>query len=251
MSNYIYYKGELYHYGVLGMKWGRRRKSKNYDYTPTSLRARIARKQNEDVDEGFDEWAEKREKRDAAISKGRKANSAKIAYESDKSNPELRDAYKSANKDYKKALRKNTSYYKGVVRQEVDRDVARKYLSKAKTTKKRLDADPENKELRKQYNEFRSKHDIYRAKGRKAADVGSRRSQFKAGIKRGITIGVKTAAAAGAIAAGTYAVNKYLQKHNVTVNGKRMSLSSATTRSVVDLAKRGRDLIKNITGFMW
>ena len=165
------------HYGVPGMRWGHRKKS----YSSTGVRSAMARRSNAKVDKSFNDWKENSTKRDNAISLGKKRNENKMAYESNKSDKSLKKAYKQSNKEYKKALSKNTTYRKGVVRQEVGRDSSRKYLSAAKKVKKQLDKDPGNKELQKQYNKLMSKHDVERAKARKAVDVATKDS-IKAGL---------------------------------------------------------------------
>lgn len=236
---------ELQHFGVKGMKWGVRKKRN--DYKSTGIRSSIARRSNEKVDKGFDDWKENAAKRDNAISLGKKASAAKLAYEKDKGNKDLKNAYKSANKDYKKALGENTTYRKGVVRQEVGRDLSRKYLSEAKRVKKQLDANPSDKQLRKKYNDLMSKHDIERANARRATEVSSKRSQKKASIKRAMTMTVKSAAATATVAAGAYAVNRYLNKHEVTLNGKRINISSKNLGDLANVVKKGKEFI----GFLY
>ena len=60
---------ELYHYGVLGMKWGKRKSS----YSSTGLRSAMARRSNEKVDAGFKKWKENSIKRADAIELGKKS----------------------------------------------------------------------------------------------------------------------------------------------------------------------------------
>lgn len=229
-----YYNDELYHYGVLGMKWGRRKNN----YSSTGVRSAAARIQNAKVDKSFKEWQENAKKRDNAIELGKKATDAKRAYESNKSDKGLKSTYKQANKDYKKAFRSNTTYRKGAIKQEVGQYASRKYLSDAKKVKKQLDQDPSNRDLQKQYNRLMSKHDVERANARRAAEVGANRSRKKASFKRGMTIGVKAAATTAVVAAGTIAVNVALKKHNVTLNGNPVHLNTETVRKYADIGKK-------------
>jgi hypothetical protein len=166
---------------------------------------------------------------------GKKANAAKRAYEVDPKNKESRSAYRQAAKEYKKALSGNTTYRKGVVRQEVGRDAARAYLSDAKKVKKQLSVDPSNKALQKKYADLMSKHDVERARARRATEVSSNRSKKKAALKRTMTMTVKTAA-------GAYAVNRYLTSHNVTLNGEAVRLNAQAVGNVVDIAKKAKKL---------
>lgn len=235
------YNNELYHFGVKGMRWGHRKNN----YKSTSIRSAMARRENNKVDKGFKDWNENAKKRDNAIELGKKANASRRAYENDKSNKSLKSAYKQDNKAYKKALRKNTTYRKGVVKQEVGKDISRKYLSDAKKVKKQLDADPSNKQLQKRYNDLMSKHDVERAKARKAVDIANKRSRKKAAIKRGMTMSVKAAGATAACAAGAYAVNRYLDNHNVTINGRRIQLKAQNISDIVGKAKK----VKNFLGY--
>lgn len=237
----MYDNNELYHFGVKGMRWGHRKNN----YRSISVRSAIARRENNKVDKGFKNWNENAKKRDNAIELGKKANVSRRAYENDKSNKSLKTAYKQDNKAYKKALRQNTTYRKGVVKQEVGKDISRKYLSDAKKVKKQLDADPTNKQLKKKYNELMSKHDVERAKARKAVEKANKRSRKKAAIKRGMTMSVKAAGATAACAAGAYAVNRYLDNHNVTVNGRRIQLKAQNISDIVGKAKK----VKNFLGY--
>lgn len=229
------------HYGVLGMKWGVKRSGKGY--RSTGIRSALAKRSNDKIDKSFKKWQDNSKKRDSAIELGKKANISKIAYEKDKSNKILKSEYKQDNKEYKKALKLNTTYRKGVVKQEVERDAARKYLSEAKKVKKQMSNDPMNKNLQKQYDSLMSKHDVNRANARRAVDIASKRSNKKASIKRTMTMTVKAAAGTAAIAGGTYAVNRYLSNHQVTLNGKRVSFSAQKVNDIVGIAKKAKDFM--------
>lgn len=218
---------ELYHYGVKGMRWGVRR----------------ARRENEKIDKSFKNWNTNAKKKANAVDLGKKANSARMDYERDTKNKELKKTYKQANKEYKQALRSNTTYRKGAIRGEVGKDMSRKYLSEAKAIKKQLNADPNNKVLQKQYKYLSDQHQYERAKARKAPEVGAKRSARQAALKRKMTMTVKTVATAAAIAVGVAAVNKVLNDNNVTLNGKRVSLSAQNVSDIGKLIKTGRALM--------
>ena len=233
-------QNELMHYGVLGMRWGKRKDN----YHSTGIRSALARRSNEKVDNNFKKWTENSKKKADAIELGKKANLSKRAYEDNRQDKSLKNKYKQDNKAYKKALRGNTTYRKGQIKQEVGSDLSRKYLSEAKRVKKQLNADPSNKDLQKKYNSLMSKHDVERARARRAPEVAANRSRKIASIKRGATMTVKAAAGTAAVAAGTYAVNKYLTNHQVTLNGKRVTLGMQNVRDVVDIAKKVKDIGK-------
>lgn len=222
---------ELYHYGVKGMRWG----------------VRKARRENEKIDKSFKNWNTNAKNKANAIDLGKKANSARMDYERDSQNKDKKKAYKQANREYKQALRTNTTYRKGAIRGEVGKDMSRKYLSEAKTIKKQLNADPNNKVLQKQYKYLSDQHQYERAKARKAPEVGAKRSARKAALKRQMTMTVKTVATAAAIAVGVAAVNKVLNSNNVTLNGKRVSLSAQNVSDIGKLIKTG----KTIMGFFY
>ena len=225
---------ELYHYGIPGMKWGVRK-----DHS-SGVRSALARRSNEKVDKGFKNWNENAKKREDAIALGKKANASKMAYESNRSDKALKSQYKADNKAYKNALKSNTTYRKGQVRKEVGSDLSRKYLSDAKKIQKQLANDPGNKQLQKRYNELMSQHDVERAKARRAPEVAAKRSVRKANLKRAATMSVKAVAATATVAAGTYAVNRYLSSHNVTLDGKPIRLKTQNLRDVAEMAKKAK-----------
>lgn len=222
---------ELYHYGVKGMRWG----------------VRKARRENEKIDKSFKNWNTNAKNKANAIDLGKKANSARMDYERDSQNKDKKRAYKQANREYKQALRTNTTYRKGAIRGEVGKDMSRKYLSEAKAIKKQLNADPNNKVLQKQYKYLSDQHQYERAKARKAPEVGAKRSAKQAALKRKMTMTVKAVATAAAVAVGVAAVNKVLNNNNVTLNEKRVSLSAQNVSDIGKLIKTG----KTIMGFFY
>ena len=225
-TNYNY--DELYHYGVQGMRWGHR----------NSIKAAIAKRKNDKVDKSFIKWKEDANKRDNAINLGKELNKTKLAYENNRSSDELKKQYREANKNFKKAYRQNTTFHKGEIRQQVGQDLSRKYLSESKKVKKQLLSDPTNKELQKKYGDLLNKHDIERAKARKAISVGEKRMRAKSSIKRAMTMTVTAVVTSAAIAGGVYAANKYFAGHNTTLNGKPIRVNSEQIRKASDLGKK-------------
>lgn len=239
----------LQHHGILGQKWGIRRfqnedgsltdaGKKRLGYSSTGLRASIAKRQNEKVDKSFQKWKVESAKKANAVELGKKANLAKRAYESGEID---KKTYKQANKEYKKALRSNTTYRKGQIKSEVESDLSRKYLSSAKKIEKQLRKDPSNKTLQKQYNDLMSKHDIERAKARRAPSVAANRSRFEAGIKRTATITIKTAAIMTATTVGITAVNSYMKNGKINISAPEL----------INTVNQGRRIVTRMAGFVY
>ena len=231
---------ELYHWGILGMKWGHRKP----DYHSTGIRSAIARHQNKKVDDSFKKWKENSKKRADAIELGKKMNIAQREYENDKSNKDAKKAYKDAKKAYKDAYRGNTTYRKGQIRKDVGSDLSRRYLSAAKKVKKELDKNPNDQSLQKKYNELMSKHDIERAKARRAPEVAAKRSARIASAKRTMTMGIKAAAGTAVVIGGTYAVNKYLKNHDVRLNGRSVRIKTSNLRDAGEWIRKGKEILK-------
>ena len=83
-----------------------------------------------------------------------------------------------------------------------------------------------------------NKHDIERAKARKAISVGEKRMRVKSSIKRAMTMTVTAVVTSAAIAGGVYAANKYFAGHNTTLNGKPIRVNSEQIRKASDLGKK-------------
>ena len=58
---------------------------------------------------------------------------------------------------------------------------------------------------------------------------------------------VKAAATSAAIAGGTYAVNKYLGNHQVTLNGNSVRFSTQNVSNLMNTAKK----VKNFMGYVY
>ena len=219
---------EIKHYCILGMKWGHSKRG----YRSTNVRSAIARRSNDVTDSGFKDWQENDKKKKTAIDVGTKRNEAKIRYEKNRSDKQAKDDYRSANKEYKQALGKNTTYRKGAVKQEVGQDMARKYLSEAKKLKKQIDSSQGNSETKKQYQKLMNQYDIERASARRALSVANKRSQKKASIKRAMTMSVKAAAGAAAVAVGS----KYVNDRLVSQGRQPINI-----QRILDFAKKAKD----------
>lgn len=191
----MYYTPYICHHGVKGQKWGVRR------YRSTGVASAIARHYNNKVDKSFKEWNKNAAKKTDAIEAGKNKNLAEMEYRKNR-NSSTRQAYRQASKTYKKSLKSNTTYRKGTIKQEVGSDLSRKYLSEAKKVRKQLDANPSDKSLQKEYNKLMSKHDLERAKARRAPKVAEARSRKKASIKRALTMTVKGVVGTAAAVAG-------------------------------------------------
>ena len=66
-------------------------------------------------------------------------------------------------------------------------------------------------------------------------------------MKRAMTMTVKTAATTAAVSAGAYAVNRYLNDHQVSFNGQRVNVGSQNIRNVMDKV----DKAKKFMGYMY
>jgi hypothetical protein len=62
-----------------------------------------------------------------------------------------------------------------------------------------------------------------------------------------MTLTAKAAVGTADVVAGTYAVDRYLTKHEVTVNGKRATIGAQNVRDIAGMAKKAKDIL----GFLW
>ena len=213
----IQWNNELYHYGIPRRsgryKWGSGKNPRAAKkYRSSSIRGAMAARANKKVDNSFNKWNENTKKKQSAIDLGKKRNELKISYETNKQDKNLKKEYRTTNRQYKKALRKNTLYRQGSIREEVGRDLSKKYLKVAKATDSRKMYDRYNRE---------------RNKARRAQGVGAKRSQRKANFKRNMTKSAK--AAVGAAAA--YAGARYAQKkYNVRIDSEQFMRAAKNAR---------------------
>lgn len=252
---------DLQHHGILGQKWGKQngppypldgsdhssaekkagwRSSLRKSHRSTSLRGALARRRNEKIDKSFEKWKKNDDLKKKAIDSGKIANEARMKYESDKKNKENKKAYKEANKQYKKDLRANTTWRKGSIRREVEGDLSRKYMSKARKIENDLKKDPNNTILKKEYNDTLSKHDIYRDRARKAEYVGQARSRQKAMLKASLTMTAASVGTAVAVTAGINLLNgTALQNSPVKVSVRDVN----SMQKILKFASFGKSLM--------
>lgn len=107
MSEYILVDGELYHYGVKGMKWGRR---KRYNYTDVDRKRDAMKSAKKDYNRSFNKAYNRAVAAYSPIKKHREANDRRWedAYNKGQAYDKARTAYKSAKKAQNKAIREKT-----------------------------------------------------------------------------------------------------------------------------------------------
>ena len=91
-----------------------------------------------------------------------------------------------------------------------------------------------------------NKHDIERARARRAPEVAANRSKKKAAIKRTMTMTAKSLAGSAIVASGVYFTNQYLSSRNVTLNGNAVRINSNSFNNFNRAVKVGREFIKYV-----